>query len=224
MKIQVEFLSGGLIFPEVEGFIKGIIERHAEKAMAVLPFENDFIIFSVTFSEADEIKAFAQKTDLIKIDINPKYFENANPKREETIEQLIYIIYHEMHHSCRGYVGSLPAGQEHILINSIISEGLADYFVRELYPSEHVLEKTNFNLAEIKDWINRVGEVMWNKESDNDSWLYGGKGKPEMLGYKIGRYIMEKIKEKNPDLDLIELVKAPPEKIIKLSGIDFGNI
>lgn len=221
MKIQIKFLPDESFFVGVKEPIEEIIKKHAEKAAAILCFEEDFIVFNVVLSEADEISAFAQKTDLIKIDINPKHFEKTNAKRDETIEQLIYMIYHEMHHAFRGYVGSLPPGQEHILINSIISEGLADYFVREMYPSKHVLEKTSFSFAEIGDWIKKISEVMWNKESEDDSWLYGGAEKPEMLGYKIGRYVMEKIKEKNPDLGLVKLAKLSPEEIIKLSGIEF---
>lgn len=79
-----------------------------------------------------------------------------------------------------------------------------------------------------KDWIRiminpdqlkKVGKFKWNKESDDDSWLYGDKEKPRLLGYKIGRYIIQKTLEKNPQLNSVKLIKLDAEAILKLSGL-----
>jgi uncharacterized protein YjaZ len=138
------------------------------------------------------------------------------------LDQLVYIIYHEMHHACRGYAGILPKNKEHTLINSVISEGLADHFAIEQYPTEYLLETKSYDFSEISKWMSRFGKVMWNKESAaDDSWIFGGQEKPKLLGYKIGRHIIQRIKEKNPKLNSVNLVNIAPEKIIKLSGINF---
>jgi len=177
--------------------------------------------FTIYSWKKDGINAFTQAVNWVDIKINFNQLINKNGFNTKLLNQLIYIIYHEMHHACRGYTGILPKNKEHILINSVISEGLADHFAIEQYPIKHILETKNFNFSEINKWIKKFGKIMWNKESDNDSWLYGGKTKPKMIGYKIGIYIIQEIKDKNPRQNSIKLVRATPKKILKMSKLTF---
>jgi len=218
MKIHITHIANNtsILKRDLE-FVNKIIKRHAKKAEALLPFKINNFTFTIYAWEKDGVSAFTQAIDWVDIKINYRHLVS----KKSLLDQLIYIIYHEMHHACRGYAGILPQNKEHILINSIISEGLADHFAIEQYPSKHVLETKNYDFLEISKWIKKLGRVMWNKESIDDSWLYGGKGKPKMLGYKIGRYIIQEIKGKNPKLNSINLVTATPEKILKLSEINF---
>jgi len=174
--------------------------------------------------EKDGLAAFTQAKDWIDIKINYQQFFYKGKIDKNLLDQLVYIIYHEMHHACRGYAGILPKNKEHILINSVISEGLADYFALEQYHSKFLTETKSFDFSEISQWINKFGKVMWNKESADDSWLYGGREKPKMLGYKIGRYIVQQIEEKNPKFNPVNLVKSTPEKILELSEVNFFNL
>jgi uncharacterized protein YjaZ len=195
--------------------VKGIISKYAKKVETLLPFKINNFTFTVYAWEKDWISSFTQAIDWVQININYKQLN------KKMIDKLIYIIYHEMHHACRGYAGYLPKNKEHILINSIISEGLADHFALEQHVSEDVLENTSYDLSEINQWIKKLGKVLWNKESADDSWIFGAKGKPKLLGYKIGRYIIQEVKERNPKLNSVNLVNVTPEKLLKLSGIKF---
>jgi uncharacterized protein YjaZ len=222
MKINLVFIANNdsISKKDIE-FVKKTISGYARKAAEILPFKIKNFTFTIYAWKKDGISAFTQANDWVQININYNQLAGRNGYNKRLVEQLIYIIYHELHHACRGYVGYLPKNKEHILINSIISEGLADHFAIEQYPSKFILKNKSYDLKEIAHWIKKFDKVMWNKESLDDSWLYGGKGKPKMLGYKIGRYIIQKTKEKNPKLNSVNLIDASPEKILKLSEIDF---
>ncbi|EKE11367.1 MAG: hypothetical protein ACD_15C00100G0003 [uncultured bacterium] len=224
MEIESVFSSpAGSFSKKEEEFLARIISEHAEKIATILPFKQEKLTFVISPRTKGDISAFAKACGLIEISINPDGLRESDNRRKKIIEQLIYIIYHEMHHVCRGYVGELPEGEEHILIGSIISEGLADSFAAEQYPSAHILRKNDVDFSEIGGWLGKIKEVMWNKERADDSWLYGGKGKPAMLGYKIGRFIIQKVKENNQNADSVKLVNSSPKEILELSGIRLLN-
>jgi len=216
MKINIIFIpNNDSISKNDLELVKKTISKYAKKVEVLLPFKVKNFTFTVYAWEKDWISAFTQAVDWVQININYKQLN------KKMIDKLIYIIYHEMHHACRGYAGYLPKNKEHILIGTIISEGLADYFAREQYPVKYILETTDYDLLEISGWLKKLGKVLWNKESADDSWIFGGKEKPKMLGYKIGRYIIQEVKNKNSKLNSISLVNATPEKILKLSEIKF---
>lgn len=222
MKIHIIHIANNLNVSKKDlDFVNNIIIKHSDKAQKLLPFEQANLTLTIYAWEKDGISAFTQANDWIDIKINFEQLFGKKKINNDLLDQLIYIIYHEMHHACRGYVGILPKNQEHILINSMISEGLADDFALSQYTSQFLKKTKSFDLAEIDIWIQKLRKVMWDKESDDDTWLYGGQGKPKLLGYKIGRYIAQQIKEKNPQLNIVDLVQVSPEKILTLSKIIF---
>lgn len=218
MKINIiQISNNNSISNDKVKLVSEIVKKHAKIAESLLPFKIDNFTITLYAWERDGVSAFTQAKDWVDIKINYKQFETTN---KNLLDQLIYIVYHEMHHACREYAGIMPKNKEHILINSVISEGLADHFALEQYSSKYLLDTKNYNLSEIEPWFEKFGKIMWNKERDDDSWLYGGKEKPKMLGYKIGRYIISEVKKKNPKLNSINLIKSTPEKILKSSGIN----
>ena len=222
MKIKIINIPSNQTSPK-ESFdlVDRTIIKHAKKAAKLLPFKVSTLSFTIYPWKKDGISAFTQANDWIDIKININQLINNKKINTKLLDQLIYIIYHEMHHACRGYAGILPKNKEHILINSIISEGLADHFAIEQYPAKSIIETKTFDINEIKPWLKKLSKVMWNKESDDDSWLFGGNKKPKMLGYKIGRYIIQEVKNHNDNQNAIKLTFVAPEKIIKLSQISF---
>jgi uncharacterized protein YjaZ len=222
MKVNIIFIPDNDSIPEKDlEFIKKLMTKHAEKVVGLLPFKNKNLTFTVYAWNKKGVSGFTKAVDWILININYRQFFRQGLPDEKILDQLTYIVYHEMHHACRGYAQFLPKNKEHILINSIISEGLADHFAREQFASQRVLKDKNYNWKEIKGWIKKLGKVMWQKESVDESWIFGGQGKPKLLGYQIGRYIIQKVKDNNPKLNSINLLDATSERIIKLSKVDF---
>ncbi|MBU2566599.1 DUF2268 domain-containing protein [Patescibacteria group bacterium] len=222
MKIKIIYIpSNNKIQKSSFDLVDKVIKKHSKKAAGLLPFKINNFTFTVYSWEKDGVSAFTQANNWVDIKINFDQLVKKNKVDAKLLDQLIYIIYHEMHHACRGYAGILPKNKEHILINSIISEGLADHFAIEQYPVKSIIETKKFDLKEIQPWIKKLKKVMWNKESEDDSWLYGGDKKPKMIGYKIGRYMIQEIKNNFSDQNSVKLVYATPEKIIGLSKVSF---
>lgn len=218
MRVKVIFLPSSIDFSNADkNKIRKIILDHAKKAVAALRFRESEFTFTVYPWERDGVHAFTQAKDWVRITINPQQFAFKS-KQADMIERLIHIVYHEMHHAARGYAGFLPKKKHHILMNSIFSEGLADIFAREQYPSKYVLKVTKYNLKQVKKWLPRLRKIKWQKEVFGDPWLFGGQGKPKKLGYQIGRYFVENIKKYHPRLNTTELVREDARKILKLSG------
>jgi len=219
MKIKIIFLPSTRDFQRKEKIlIKKIILRHAKKAAKALGAKNGLLTFTIYPWERDGVHAFTQAKDWVRITINPQQFISKR-KRQDMIERLIYIVYHETHHAFRGYAGFLPKKKSHILMNSIISEGLADIFAQEQYPSEYVRKITRYDNRQIKKWLPKLHKIKWQKEIIYDSWLYGGRGKPKCLGYKIGRYLIHEVKKQNPQLDSVRLVREDAKKMLRLSKV-----
>ncbi|GEM_PF-1874113 len=219
MRIKVIFLPSSIDFPNADkNKIRKIILNHAKKAAAILRFREGEFTFTVYPWERDGVQAFTQAKDWVRVTINPRQLAFRR-KRADMIERLIYIVYHEMHHAARGYAGFLPRKKHHILMNSIFSEGLADIFAREQYPSKYVLKVTKYNLQQVKKWLPRLRKIKWQKEIFDDPWLLGGQGKPRKLGYKIGRYLVENVTKRHPRLSAANLVRKDAREILKLGGV-----
>ncbi|PIV90308.1 hypothetical protein COW46_03465 [Candidatus Gracilibacteria bacterium CG17_big_fil_post_rev_8_21_14_2_50_48_13] len=215
MKLEILFIQSDKDFtPEDKVTLRALIEEHAEKAAAALPFTQSVLTLTVYPWIKKGSSAFTKTRDWIRIMLNPE--ELSGQKREQTLNQLIYMLYHEMHHACRGYAGYL--GTEHILIGSMISEGMADYFVREHYPSEHVLQTTSFDLAEIAPFLERLDAIKMERESDHEEWMYGDEEKPRLFGYKVGRYLMQRVFVAHPEQNAVRLLTAGIDDVLKLSG------
>ncbi len=222
MSIQIIFIPSERDFSSAEkALIRTTITTHAKKALAVLKAPQQMLTFTISpaweRTDREGMPAFTQSRDWVRIAVNLKQFRS--PKyRKQMMERLAYLIYHETHHAVRRYAGFLPGKQQHILMNSIISEGLADHFALEQLPSEYVKDKMTFNLREVRKWLPKIKKIKWEADY-HDSWVMGGKGKPAALGYKIGRYLIENIKRRYPRFTATKEVRIDVKKALKKSGI-----
>lgn len=220
MRIQTIFLPANTDFSyKDKRTIEKIIQQHARNAAEVLPFRQRLLTLTVYPWLRDGVNAFTQASDWIRITINPKQFSKSGKRRGEMIERLIYIIYHEMHHAARGYAGFLPMEKHHVLMNSILSEGLANVFAQEQYSSPYVKKVTMYHVKQVRKWIPRLRKIKWQKEFYDPSWLQGGRGKPKRIGYKIGTYILRAVKNRHPRLNAVKLAHTNARKILKYSGV-----
>lgn len=157
---------------------------------------------------------FAPNSEWIRLAIDPF-------RKEEDVEYIIknivpLSVYHEMNHVARwnkpGYGDSL--------LDAIISEGLAIVFAKENWD---LFEAPwgKYRRGEIKKYLELLNKR--NKNQDNNynhaEWFFG-KGKPNWLGYKLGSFIIHAVKNKNPNINSLELVHMSSKNIIKLSGIN----
>ncbi len=141
------------------------------------------------------------------------------PSYPEGVEGVILrrfrpALFHELHHLARGWVmyGYSPALGDGLL-DSVISEGLATVFEREM---TGIRPPWGRYPAEVEEWV----EEMLNlpQAASYEHWMYKHPDGRRWVGYKVGAYIVEKA-EANSGLSAAEMVTFPTEQVLKMAGI-----
>lgn len=105
------------------------------------------------------------------------------------------------------------------LLEALFSEGLAVVFEMEQIP-KRIPVYTKYNTDFIEKWLPEVKKEKFNKSYSHDEWFWGKKGKPYHLGYKLGTYLVNQIKKRNPKLTADKLAAKSTKTLLKLSGIE----
>lgn len=200
---------------EYKGKLRKIIELHAKRAMRLLGVKLlNITVYpkkSAVIPETGE-GGFALEGDWMQIAIDPT---RKKSELDKIITEIIpSTIYHEMHHiareNCLGYGKTL--------LESVVSEGLADAFAEGQWPLFKA-PWSQYTLKEIQPFLKQFSKEKNNKKYWHGDWFFGQGEKPRWLGYKLGSYIMDNVKEKNKKITSRKLTAYKAEKIVKISGI-----
>jgi uncharacterized protein YjaZ len=152
---------------------------------------------------------FTQAKDWIKVTI---------PKDLIDYRDLEAMLYHELHHTVRGYAGYMEVGR-HYLLNSLFSEGLATAF--ELEKQQHGRKATHgtYTMKLVEEWLPQTKkELLSTTHYDYPGWFHGN-GRPKQLGYKLGKYLYDEVKKHHPKLTHKNLVKKDARELLRLSKV-----
>lgn len=199
----------GLSQPESK-HLREVINIHGRKAGELL--EIDLVNITVNFSrkvipETGEI-GYATD-DWARITIDPT-------RKSKEIKKIISFIipatiYHEMNHIAREkYVG-----ESKNLLEAIIAEGLADTFAKEQW-LKFKAPWSAYSKDELTPFTRNLRSLEKNKKYSHNDWFFGAGNKPRWLGYKLGTYIINLVKEKNTNLTALEMTRIPAKQIIRL--------
>ncbi|MBU9713264.1 DUF2268 domain-containing protein [Evansella tamaricis] len=136
---------------------------------------------------------------------------------EVTQKEKQALMIHEYHHICRlhhhGHTEDSVS-----LLESIVMEGLAEWEVKKQIGSEYLAPWVKLYSNEfLWKWWERViqEKITLRGRKRHTAYMYGGKyGFPKWLGYNIGFRMVESFAEKNDNLNSLELVQMPAEKIL----------
>ena len=129
-------------------------------------------------------------------------------------DELKRTVAHEMHHAIR--MQSIGYGDT--LLETIISEGLADHFDKEIYGKRIPGYWTDaLSQDQIQIYLQRV-KKSFNKKYISYKWLFGYGGIPRWTAYSLGYYIIGKYLEDYKDQKASTLYNTPAQEII--SNID----
>lgn len=105
-------------------------------------------------------------------------------------------------------------------IDTVISEGLAIIFAQENWKGFKA-PWGEYNKNEVNQFVKYIKANINTKDKyDHQKWFFG-KGEMKWLGYRIGSYIIQKLRDNNPEISLSKLTKMKSLDTFKLSGIDF---
>lgn len=205
MKIRVIFIGDSFSLGDKQR-LESFILRITGKAVRILKINNKTICFTVYRFKGKTNSGFTKTKDWIEITIPPGKID---------YKDLDGMLYHEIHHIARGYSAMMEKG-EHVLLNTIFSEGLATAFEIEQVPSR-LPEYAKHNSILIKTWLPRIVKEFLSKNYSYAEWFHGDK-KPDKLGYKIGKYLVDEIIKRNPSKTPTNLVGVSSKELLKMSG------
>lgn len=111
------------------------------------------------------------------------------PLRAGTEIWISATLAHELHHSSRIRTGP---GYGSTLAEALVAEGLADHFVREVFPETPPLPWDNALSSKQKaeSWTKAQPLLDVPGGYDHSSWFLGGSGLPRWTGYTLGYEIV----------------------------------
>lgn len=110
-----------------------------------------------------------------------------------TEEEIFVTICHEFHHKIR-----LEAfGPMYDLLDSVIAEGLAEQFEKELLPDRQLVTYKNAPLPDhMTQALKDLKKIIDGDDYDYNEWFLGTGTYPKWHGYVLGNYIVDKYTKK----------------------------
>ena len=142
------------------------------------------------------------------------YLDSKFPNIKRVIrEQLKRTLAHELHHCLRWR----DPGYGKTLLESLVTEGLADHFDLEVNSGNPEPWCTALNVEEIVAFSKRAKIEYDNKNYDHRAWFFGSteKGLPRWTGYALGFKLVENYLKINPAQKASELCAVKAEEFIK---------
>ena len=194
--------------------LEGLVSRSAEKVFRLLPHRGQVRI-QVRLDAARAIPeigvgGFTERSGDVMISIAPT---PPGGLRAALRMWVPATLAHELHHSSRIRTGP---GYGVTLGEALVTEGLADQFVAEVFPA-----------TPLQPWVDAFPkereQVLWRRAQpelaipfgyDHRSWFFGGNGLPRWAGYTLGYRIAAAYLKSGhrPSAS----VRVPAEKVISV--------
>lgn len=127
-------------------------------------------------------------------------------------KKLERTLAHELHHCLRWK----DPGYGDTLLETLISEGLADHFEIEVSGGQPADWDTRLTPGQIQEWLKKAQLGFSNKDGIN-AWLFGSeeKGIPKSTGYCLGFYLVGEYLKKHPKQRASTLYNKKAEEFLK---------
>lgn len=184
----------------------------AKKAEHVLPLSRVDIVLSVdpdgAVQEVGGIGGYTPDAHRVLISLDP-----GNPQFKKAIATALpETIAHELHHAARWHA----IGYGDALLEALVTEGLADQFVRELFPKSRPFPWTRALSSKRADILLKRAKRVWKKRYDHEAWFFGSTRLriPRWTGYTLGYRIVGDYLKRHPDAKPSECAAMPAAKFL----------
>ncbi len=205
MKLNFSFIQSNNEFSEKDQKkISALAENVFEDAAKKLEINT---VVNITFYRTGKKNSgYTQAKDWIQVTI---------PKGEIDLIDLESMLYHELHHIARGYNGYM---EKYYLLDAIFAEGLATDFELENSRPDRKMTHHKYTQALVEKWLPELKKEAYHKHYDYSSWFHG-QGKPKQLGYKLGKYLVDQVRESYPEMTQESFTRLDAKKLLKMSGV-----
>jgi uncharacterized protein YjaZ len=153
---------------------------------------------------ATGLGGFAHNKHTIDLNLSTALFDLALEKGIPT------AVPHETHHVVRGYLGDSWKGSA---IEAAIAEGLASVFETEV---SGIITSMSSYQDEVTGWVGEMMEL--GPDWSYSDWFTGPNKGRWYVGYKVGRYIVDRAIRNAPNETAVTLVNATPKEILRMAG------
>ena len=193
-------------------------ENALRKSFRALPSENKISIFlfptfsSFTKEKLNGVDGFTPYRDVFHLYLHPA------PKDEEKLlKEIAYTTAHEYSHAVR--FQCVPISYSYRLIDGLISEGLAEYFRKEVLGGAKSAFTKALGPLEAKQIFQQLKPLLWSKSSKlYNEVFYKDDKYPLWTGYSIGYQIVHSFRQKNPKRTWAAIIQMKAEDIFRKSG------
>lgn len=192
--------SGNSIKKIQEKAIKASFNRALKICKKLIDANNIDIVFYHNpkfVMEETGIGGSTETTNLVRIPVDAS---------RELDEEIIFLtICHELHHAMRQREFGFPK----TLLDTVISEGLADQFEKEISAKKPITYLDNVDRRILEEGLEMLIEDGHKLEYDYYGLFFGNEKYPKYFGYTLGNLVVERVGEKPS-----EMVRKPSEEFI----------
>jgi uncharacterized protein YjaZ len=171
----------------------------------LMPISNlRILVRSTSYNVIPEIGigGFNPNSTDITISIDPNFEDLTQSLNEE----LGPLMAHEIHHANR----RRQVGYGLTLLQTAVSEGMADCFSMEVYGIDPPRWSTALNQEELISWFDTASTVWNDADYNHADWFFGASLEiPKWTGYTIGYKLIKDFIQDNPGSTAAELVTEP---------------
>ncbi len=140
---------------------------------------------------------------------------NFKDKKEQLL-QLKSTIFHEALHIAQGHT---LLSNDAPLLESMVYEGLATVFEREIVGIDQPYGKYPKDVSIIEDWVDRISLINppVDFESEYSRWAFYDSDEDEAWKlYRVGTWYIDQVLSENKNLSIIDLTKMTAKEILNL--------
>jgi uncharacterized protein YjaZ len=212
MNIQLHLLLGSKRLVPFSNIIKDNFEKALPFITSKIPIiDVDVVIYDNPEGTVEEqgIGGYTPNAHLVYIPMNPEF-----PNLHNSINtELKRTLAHELHHALRWQ----NPGYGETLLDSLITEGLADHFDIEVFNQSPQPWSIAFSDSELSELMKQAEKDFQNKEYDHYAWFYGNEELkiPRWAGYSLGFKIVKDYLQKYPGKKPSQLYSATTNDFVK---------
>lgn len=194
--------------------VKSIVKQTIKDTESVLSTIAKPITFTVKIVEWDLSPVYGvtgrtDRADAIEVSISSTYENGLDGAISDGLRGLVF---HELHHSVRGWTmqdNKFPKGIDVAAIN----EGLADVFAeQQIHRDMNKMPKD----VDFDAWVKEIKQLP--KDANYGHWMGFHPDGRIAVGYRAGAYVV-KAAMKNSGKGIVELSQLSPEEIYRLAGM-----
>jgi uncharacterized protein YjaZ len=204
--------------------VEGLVRNAYARICQLLPYHEGDTAICIAAADPQDQGLVEQLNGVVGGCVGANTMLTINPTAAAWQDWVPYVLAHERHHSAWGYhYHYLRGGTRRDLLISLISEGMADAFARQLCPDLHPrwIEALSPE-EEARQWAG-IRPLLDTPDPDGElhrRTFFGDAeaGVPAFTGYTIGYHVVRRYREMHPGESVAEWTTKDPEAVLAESG------